>query len=53
MVQEQPTVIVYTTPTCPYCVLAKSFLKDNGIQFVEKNVAGDRAAAIEMIEKSG
>ncbi len=53
MAEKRSVVKVYTTPTCPYCVLAKSFLKDNGVQFVEKNVAGDRAAAREMIEKSG
>lgn len=46
-------VIIYTTPTCPYCTLAKAFLKDNGVDFIEKNVAVDRRAADEMIEKSG
>jgi len=53
MVENQPTVIIYTTPTCPYCVMAKMFLKEHGVSFVEKNVAQDRAAANEMIEKSG
>ena len=51
--KSQPTVIVYTTPTCPYCAMAKMFLKEHGIPFVEKNVAADRAAANEMIQKSG
>ncbi|MEM2878051.1 MAG: glutaredoxin domain-containing protein [Candidatus Hadarchaeales archaeon] len=46
-------VIIYTTPTCPYCTLAKAFLKDHEVNFVEKNVAADRRAADEMIEKSG
>ena len=53
MVEGQPTVIIYTTPTCPYCAMAKMFLKEHGVSFVEKNVAQDRAAANEMIEKSG
>lgn len=53
MAETKPTVKIYTTPTCPYCTVAKSFLKEHGIQFVEKNVAVDRAAAKEMIEKSG
>jgi len=53
MVENQPTVIIYTTPTCPYCTMAKMFLKKHGVSFVEKNVAQDRAAANEMIEKSG
>lgn len=46
-------VVIYTTPTCPYCALAKAFLRDHGVSFVEKNVAADRRAADEMIEKSG
>jgi len=53
MVEGQPTVIIYTTPTCPYCAMTKMFLKEHGVSFVEKNVAQDRAAANEMIEKSG
>lgn len=54
MVEEtKPTVKVYTTPTCPYCIMARNFLRDKGVEFVEKNVAEDRDAAIEMIEKSG
>jgi glutaredoxin 3 len=45
-------VIVYSTPTCPYCVNAKDFLKKNKIPFEEVNVAQDRARAQEMINKS-
>jgi len=50
---KKPVVKVYTTPTCPYCTMAKKFLKENGIEFIEKNVASDHAAAVEMVEKSG
>ena len=46
-------VIVYSTPTCPYCDMAKAFLKQNNIPYKEINVAEDRKAASEMIEKSG
>jgi glutaredoxin 3 len=53
MVDVQPTVIIYTTPTCPYCVMTKMFLRERGISYIEKDVASDRAAANEMIEKSG
>lgn len=49
---NKPSVTVYTTPTCPHCVMATSFLRENKINFEEKNVAEDRAAATEMIEKS-
>lgn len=47
------SVTVYTTNHCPYCVMAKRFLKENNVEFEEKNVEKDRDAAHEMIEKSG
>jgi glutaredoxin 3 len=44
-------VKVYTTPTCPYCKMAKKFLDDNGIKYQEFNVAEDKAALEEMKNK--
>jgi len=46
-------VKIYSTPTCPYCVIAKDFLKKNKIDFQDVNVAENQGAAHEMIEKSG
>jgi len=46
-------IIVYSTPSCPYCNLAKDYLKEKGVEFEEKDVSVDRAAAREMVEKSG
>ena len=47
------TVKVYSTPTCPYCKLAKEFLKEKGIAFSDIDVSADPAAANEMVKKSG
>ena len=44
-------VKIYTTPTCPYCRMAKKFLDDNGIKYQEFNVAEDKAAREEMRRK--
>jgi glutaredoxin 3 len=44
---------VYTTPTCPWCTVAKDYLKKKNINFTEVNVAEDRNGAMEMIQKSG
>jgi len=46
-------VTVYSTPTCPFCIRAKQFLKENNIQYVDIDVSSDQAKAQEMIEKSG
>ena len=46
-------VKVYSTPTCPYCVTLKAFLKEKGIEFKDVDVGSDSAAADEMIKKSG
>lgn len=45
-------VIIYTTPTCPYCEMAKEYFKKNSVAYEEIDVAGNKAAAQEMINKS-
>ena len=46
-------VIVYSTPTCPWCVKVKEFLKENNVKFEDKDVSADEKARAEMAEKSG
>jgi len=46
-------VRVYSTNFCPYCKMAKEFLKDNNVSFEEVNVQENKEAAKEMIEKTG
>jgi glutaredoxin-like YruB-family protein len=46
-------VIVYSTSTCPYCVMAKDWLKGKKIEYEDINVGIDQAKAREMIQKSG
>lgn len=48
-----PKVIVYTSTGCPHCANVKEYLKDNKIEFTEKNVTEDPAAAEEAVKKSG
>ncbi len=42
---------VYTTPTCPYCRIAKKFLDDNSIKYQEFNIVENKAAREEMMSK--
>ncbi|MDD4910541.1 MAG: glutaredoxin family protein [Candidatus Omnitrophica bacterium] len=46
-------VMIYSTPTCPYCTRAKQFLKDRNIEFEDIDVSRDQAMAEEMVSKSG
>ncbi len=46
-------VVIYSTPTCPYCKRAKDYLSRKEIPYTDINVAQDRDAAKEMIQKSG
>ncbi len=45
-------VIMYTTPTCVYCKMAKEFFKKNNVAYEEHNVAEDDKAREEMVKKS-
>lgn len=47
------TIKIYTTSVCPYCNMAKNFLKENKISFEEINLENNPKAIKEMIEKSG
>lgn len=44
---------IYSTPTCPYCIKTKQYLKQKDIAFDDVDVSSDQAAAQEMIQKSG
>lgn len=47
------SVKVYSTPTCPYCIRVKHFLKENAVSFTDIDVSSDQDAAQEMIKRSG
>ena len=47
------SVIIYTTPSCSYCTMAKNWFKEKKIHFTEYNVARDMKKADEMVRKSG
>lgn len=46
-------VKIYSTPTCPWCKMAKAYLKEKGIEFENFDVSADDKAQKEMIDKSG
>lgn len=46
-------VLVYSTPTCPWCAKAKQFLDNQGIPYRSIDVTSDRDALEEMVKVSG
>lgn len=43
---------VYSTPTCPYCKMAKEYLSSKGISFQDIDVSSDKSALEEMVRVS-
>lgn len=48
-----PRVIVFSTPTCPYCQAAKKYLQQHGVPFEDEDVSRNVIAAQYMVQRSG
>jgi len=46
-------VLVFTTPSCPWCQRAKSYLHERRVQFREVNVSRDPSAARDLVRRTG
>jgi len=44
---------IYSTPTCPYCKMAKSYISSKGFSYKEFDVSTDSSALQEMVDLSG
>lgn len=47
------SVTVYTTSSCPYCVMVKNFLNDKNIPFKEVNVETQPEVMMQLVNKTG
>ena len=52
MYMADKKVIIYSTPTWPYCHKAKEYLSQKGVSYTDYDVSADRAKAKEMIDLS-
>lgn len=53
MTTAQPKVIVFSTPTCSFCVQAKRYFKEKNIRFTDIDVSRDQSAARDMMRRTG
>jgi glutaredoxin-like YruB-family protein len=51
--KPQPRVIVFSTPTCSFCNMAKKYFREKGVRFKDVDVSRDPVAARDMIRRSG
>lgn len=49
---ESPPVVVYATPFCPYCFMAKKLLDRKGVAFREIDVSAEPDRRAEMLERA-
>lgn len=49
----QPRVIVFSTPTCGYCNMAKKYFREKKVKFRDVDVSRDATAARDMVRRSG
>mgnify|MGYP006278052063 CR=1 FL=1 len=52
-VKRQPSVTVYSTPTCSWCNRLKQHLRKNRIRFADVDVSRDPSAAQELMSRTG
>jgi len=50
---DAPEIIVYSTPACPYCNMAKTYLMERKLRFKDYDVSADKEKAREMAQRSG
>lgn len=51
--KKYPRIILFTTPTCSYCRVAKKYLRERGVPFKDVDVSKDPIAARDMVRRSG
>ncbi len=53
MITPQPKVIIFSTPTCSFCRLAKQYFNEKRVRYTEIDVARDQRAAQDMLRRTG
>lgn len=50
---QAKSVVIYSTPTCHFCHMAKEFFKENGVEYTDYDVLTNLEKRQEMFEKTG
>jgi glutaredoxin 3 len=49
----QPTVIIYSSPTCAFCHMAKEYFDDKDVKYAEKDITTDEKAFQFVVDEVG
>jgi glutaredoxin-like YruB-family protein len=53
MTAARHKVVLFTTPTCSFCRVAKTYFKRKNVRFTEVDVSRDQRAAADMVRRTG
>jgi len=51
--KSAPRIIVFSTPSCPWCNKVKRYLKEKGFRYRDIDVSKDERAARDVVRKTG
>lgn len=53
MSKEKKSIVVYSTPTCPYCDQIKDYLKEKEVSYQEIDLSKNPEKGEELVKKTG
>lgn len=53
MENAQPAIVIYSSPTCAFCHMAREYFEQKGLGYAEKDITEDRDALTFILEKVG
>ncbi len=51
--KSAPRIIVFSTPSCPWCNKVKRYLREKGFRFRDVDVSKDERAARDVVRRTG
>lgn len=51
--RKKKRVIIFSTPTCGYCNMAKQYFRQHQIRFKDVDVSRDQTAARDLVRRTG
>jgi len=51
--KSAPRIIVFSTPSCPWCNKVKRYLREKGFRYRDVDVSRDERAARDVVRRTG